>query len=220
MGENWIFNGGGFILQSRGVGLHCGHLVKPVDVSNQPVWVGCQRGFVHVCDWVCMGAFSWLALPNQRRRCVCKWLTLPFDVRKLAQIGNQVRLAWTRASPHRDPDSNWPLLSSAVHSSLSSSLTEAILTWPWQVLLAKPITVSITLYVSLLLLLFRSFLSPLLAFAPLPSPPYFITTITTIPTTTEALGLVGALSGRRALRCFAFLLYRQSISALHLSSLN
>lgn len=62
-----------------------------------------------------MGAFSWLALSNQCL-CVCLRLTLAFSVCRLAQIGNQVRLAWTRASPRRDPDSNWPLLPSPILS--------------------------------------------------------------------------------------------------------
>lgn len=59
-----------------------------------------------------MGAFSWLALSSQRCLCVCGQDILVFDICRLAQIGNQVRLAWTRPSPHGDPDSNWPLLSS------------------------------------------------------------------------------------------------------------
>lgn len=73
-----------------------------------------------------------------------------FDFCRLAQIGNKVRLAWTRASFHWDPDSNWPFFFSCILSSFSSSPTTTVLTWPWQVLLTKPITVSITLYLSLL----------------------------------------------------------------------
>lgn len=116
------------------------------------------------------------------------WLVLAFDVCRLAQIGNQVRLAWMRVSPHRDPDSNWPLLPSPI---LSSPLY-----------LPHPSRFNLTLtgasdktHYSLNYAIYLS--SP----SPPPPPLVFISSLSRHPyspfSSSDAPGLVGALSVRR-----------------------